>query len=68
MGEPQKARSLTYVANDASIGQAKQDFANFLNIYLAILLPPGFPDANACLDSEIWRCLVHQAHHLGIGN
>ncbi len=25
-------------------------------------------DANAWLDSDIWRYLAHQAHHIGIGN
>ncbi len=55
-GEPPKPRVLTYVANDAA---SEQLFANFLNVYRAVPLPPGFPDANAWLDSEIWRYLAH---------
>ncbi len=42
-GEPPKARCLTYITNDASIELAKQHFANFLNMYQAVPLPPDSP-------------------------
>ncbi len=67
-GEPPKARVLTYVANDRRLEQAKQNFANFLNFYLTVPVPVGFPDADTWLDSEIWRYLAHQAHHIDVGN
>ncbi len=67
-GEPAKPRVAAYIVNDARIDQAKQHIANFMNVYLFVPLPPGFPDANAWMDWEIWRYLAHQAHHIGVGN
>ncbi len=68
-GDPPKTRVATYVANDARIDHTKHNFANFLNVYLTVAVPPGFPDAYAWLvDWEIWRYLAHQTHHIGVGN
>ncbi len=67
-GEPPKQRVAVYVQNDARIQQAKHNFVNFLNMYTIVPVPVAFPNADAWLDSEIWRYTAHQAHHIGISN
>ncbi len=38
-GEPQKLRVLTNIANNACVDQAKQLFANFLNVNITVRVP-----------------------------
>ncbi len=67
-GEQPKARSLTYIANDARIQNAKLYFGHFYGTYRTLPLPAAFPTYDDWLDSEIWRYTAHQAHHIGVGN
>ncbi len=66
--EAAKPRHLTHVGNDRRIQEAKDHFAHFLATYQTMPVPVNFVNADAWLDSEIWRYMAHQAHHIGVAN